>query len=113
MQARDEAQLDNAGLNLKRFNGLAGRQYASKQTLDTQKALVAQLQGSVRNDRAPVAYASVQLGFASIVSPVDGVTGLRLIDEGNMVRATDATGIVTVASAADRSGVHGFRGFSA
>ncbi|MDB5397115.1 MAG: hlyD [Rhodospirillales bacterium] len=95
-QAKDEAQLTNARLDLQRSVGLATKDYASKQTLDTQKAVVTQLEATVANDHAQVEYAHVQLGYATVVAPFDGVAGIRLIDQGNIVHGTDATGIVVI-----------------
>ncbi len=67
-----------------------------KDQLDTQIAAVAQLEGSVKADRANVDKANLQLSYAQVTSPIAGVAGLRLIDPGNIVHATDTTGIVVI-----------------
>lgn len=95
-QQKDEALLANAAIDLKRYEELVVLDSASRQTLDTQRALVSQLQAAVRADQSAVELARVQLGYTSITAPLSGRTGLRLVDEGNLVRATEATGIVVV-----------------
>jgi multidrug efflux system membrane fusion protein len=95
-KARDEAQLANAGLDLKRDQQLVKPGYATVQAYDTQKALVAQLQATIQNDAAQIEYAKVQLGYTTITSPIPGIVGVRLVDVGNIVHATDTTGIVVV-----------------
>src|SRR5215467_5676891 len=89
-KARNEAQLANARLDFQRSSSLASRDYASKQTVDTQRALVAQLEAAVQGDQAAIDNASVQLGYTTIASPISGRTGMRLVDRGNIVRSTDA-----------------------
>ncbi|HWK44154.1 MAG TPA: efflux RND transporter periplasmic adaptor subunit [Stellaceae bacterium] len=96
-KARDEALLANAKLDLDRYSSLANREYASKQSVDTQRALVNQYDATVKNDQAQIDYAQVQLGYTTITSPIDGVTGIRAVDEGNIVHATDTTGLVVLA----------------
>lgn len=93
---KDEASLANARLDLQRYEDLVKLDASTRQTLDTQKALVAQLTAAVRADRAQVDYAAVQLGYTRITAPVSGRTGVRLVDAGNLVRAAEATGIVVV-----------------
>jgi multidrug efflux system membrane fusion protein len=66
------------------------------QTYDQQKALVAQLQAAIRGDEAQINTARLNLGYADIRSPIDGRLGAKLVDAGNMVRATDAAGLVTI-----------------
>jgi multidrug efflux system membrane fusion protein len=95
-KARDEAQLANAQLDLKRDQALVKPGWATVQSYDTQKALVAQLQATIQNDQAQIEYAQVQLGYTTITSPIPGITGVRLIDVGNIVHAADTTGIVVV-----------------
>jgi multidrug efflux system membrane fusion protein len=94
--ARDEALLANAQLDLQRFASLLKSDFASHQSVDTQKALVAQYQAAVKTDQAQIEYASIQLGFATITAPISGRTGVRLVDDGNIVHATDTTGIVVI-----------------
>ncbi|NMM82348.1 efflux transporter periplasmic adaptor subunit [Acidovorax sp. SRB_14] len=95
-RARDQAQLMNARSDLQRFVRLIGEDAATQQQLDTQKALVAQLQASVQTDDAQVQYAQVQLSFTTILAPISGRVGARLVDPGNIVHATDANGLVVI-----------------
>jgi len=95
-QARDEAQLANARIDLARYVELVKDNSVSRQTLDTQKALVNQLAATVKTDIAQVNYARVQLAYTSIRSPLSGRTGARLIDPGNIVHAADTTGLVII-----------------
>lgn len=96
-KTQDEAQLANAKLDLARYSELATRSFASKQQLDTQQASVNQLTAQIQGDQAQIDNARTQLGYTTIRSPIAGRTGLRLIDQGNIVRTTDPGGIVTVA----------------
>ena len=94
---KDEAQLANAQQDLVRWAELVPQGVKSRQTYDQQKALVAQLQAAVKGDEAQVANARLNLGYADIRSPINGRLGARLVDVGNMVRGTDAAGLVTIA----------------
>jgi multidrug efflux system membrane fusion protein len=94
--ARDESLLANAKLDLDRFNALRAREFASRQSVDTQGALVTQYRAAIQRDQAAIDNARVQLGYSAIVSPLAGRTGLRLIDQGNIVHAGDASGLVVV-----------------
>ena len=94
--ARDGAQLRNAKLNLERYIGLRKKDLIAQQQQDDQQAVVDQLEGAVRVDQAQVESARLLVTYAQVTSPIDGVTGVRLVDEGNMVRATDTTGLVIV-----------------
>ncbi|HVT06411.1 MAG TPA: efflux RND transporter periplasmic adaptor subunit [Polyangia bacterium] len=93
---RDEAQLDGAKANLARYEAVGGQHLLPQQQIDDQRALVAQLTGTVMADQATIENAKLQLDYAKIKSPIDGVTGVRLVDPGNIVHATDANGIVVV-----------------
>jgi multidrug efflux system membrane fusion protein len=93
-QAKDNAQLANARQDLERYMVLAPQDLASKQTVDTQRALVAQLQAQLKGDEASIENARTQLSYTTIVSPINGRTGIRLVDPGNIVHAADTTGIV-------------------
>ena len=94
---KDEAQLENARLDLDRFSRLATTNAVSKQQIDTARALVAQLEATVKADQAMIDMAQTQLNYTRIRSPIDGRTGSRVIDAGNFVRgANDAAGIVTI-----------------
>jgi multidrug efflux system membrane fusion protein len=95
-KAKDEAQLENARRDLKRYQILQPKNLTSKQTLDTQKSLVDQLEAQVKADQANIDSAKTQLDYTSIKSPIDGQTGIRQVDVGNNVHGTDTTGIVVV-----------------
>jgi membrane fusion protein, multidrug efflux system len=95
-KAHDEALLANAKLDLTRYSALATHDYATRQSVDTQNALVAQYRAAIERDEAVIDNARVQLGYATIVAPLAGRTGLRLIDQGNIVHAADATGLVVI-----------------
>jgi multidrug efflux system membrane fusion protein len=93
---KDQAQLDNERLDLGRYTGLAKTGAGSTQQLDTTRALVAQTEASIKADQALIDTAQVQLNYSTIRSPIDGRVGTRLVDAGNIVRASDTTGIVTI-----------------
>lgn len=95
-QAKDQASLLNARADLARYTQLMREDASTQQQLDTQKALVAQLEASVKTDAAAIAYAQVQLSFASIAAPISGRVGARLVDVGNIVHASDSTGLVVI-----------------
>ncbi|MEI7704490.1 MAG: efflux RND transporter periplasmic adaptor subunit [Deltaproteobacteria bacterium] len=94
--ARDRAQLENAKLTSVRAKTLWDKQLNARSNLDDAVAMVGQLEGTVAVDQAAIESARLNLDFARITSPVDGVTGVRLVDPGNLVRATDPAGIVVV-----------------
>jgi membrane fusion protein, multidrug efflux system len=94
--ARDQAQLVNARLNLKRYDELSKENLIAKQQTTDQQAQVDQLAATVAIDQAQVETARLNLDYTHIVAPVDGVTGIRLVDPGNLVHAADATGIVVI-----------------
>jgi membrane fusion protein, multidrug efflux system len=95
-KARDEALLANAKLDLERFSTLALKEFATHQSVDTQKALVGQYLAAVQHDKAVIDNARVQLGYTTILSPLSGRTGLRLVDQGNIVHAGDTGGLVVI-----------------
>ena len=95
-KAQDEAQLANARLDLERYERLAATNSASKQQADTARAQVAQLTALVKADQAAIDNAQILLGYTKVIAPIDGRTGLRQVDEGNLVRGSDATGIVMI-----------------
>ena len=95
-KAQDEATLANARLDLERYTRLAAMNSGSKQQADTQKALVAQLEAQVQGDQAAIDNARTMLSYTKIMSPIDGRTGLRMVDEGNLVQANDTNGIVVI-----------------
>jgi membrane fusion protein, multidrug efflux system len=96
VRARDVAQLASARNDLERYKALAPKILATKQTIDQQTALVGQIQAQIKGDQAAIDNARTQLSYTSIVAPIDGVTGIRLVDPGNMVHATQTNGIVVL-----------------
>ncbi|MDB4934800.1 MAG: putative Co/Zn/Cd efflux system rane fusion protein [Labilithrix sp.] len=94
--ARDEAQLSNGKLNLERYETLRKGNLIPQQQVDDQRTAVDQLEAAIRADRAQVENARLQLDYARIKSPIDGVTGLRQVDPGNLVHVSDANGIVLI-----------------
>ncbi|MGC1332123.1 MULTISPECIES: efflux RND transporter periplasmic adaptor subunit [unclassified Pseudomonas] len=93
---QSQAQLQVAGVNLKRYKDLSTDNGVSRQTLDQQQALVDQLKATMQGDQAAIAAAQVQLSYTQIRSPVTGRVGIRTVDEGNFLRVTDAQGLFTV-----------------
>jgi membrane fusion protein, multidrug efflux system len=93
---RDQAQLVNAQANLKRYTDLGNKGWATPQLVETQTAQVAQLQAAIKADEALIEAAKVQLSYTRLTSPVDGVTGIRLVDIGNIIHPTDPNGLVVV-----------------
>jgi multidrug efflux system membrane fusion protein len=95
-KAQDEAQLANMRLDLKRYRQLAASNAGSKQQADTQTAVVAQQEALVRADQAAIDNAQAMLGYTKIVAPISGRAGLRQVDRGNIIHASDATGLVII-----------------
>ncbi len=95
-KAQDEAQLANAKVDLARYEKLVANKYASDQQAQTQRALVVQLTGLVQQDQAQIDTARTNLSYTTITSPIDGRTGIRQVDAGNIVHAADTTGIVVI-----------------
>ena len=95
-KVEDEANLANAKLNLQRYSALALEDFATRQQLDTQRALVAQIEAQIQSDQAAIVGAQTQLGYTTITSPLDGRAGIRLVDQGNIVHTTDASGLVVI-----------------
>jgi membrane fusion protein, multidrug efflux system len=93
---RDQAQVVNAETNLNRYVPLQQKGFATGQLVDTQKAQVDQLQATVKADEAIIENARVNLSYSRLTAPIDGVTGIRQIDEGNIIHPTDANGLVDV-----------------
>jgi len=94
--ARDVAYLKNAQLDLERYKVLWRQDSIPKQQLDTQESLVQQYEGIVKNDQGQIDSAKLQLVYCRITAPVSGRIGLRLVDEGNIVHATDTTGLFVI-----------------
>jgi multidrug efflux system membrane fusion protein len=94
--ARDQAQYNNAKVNLARYTALHAQGLATQEQLDDQRATAEQLAGTIKADQAQIENAQLQLTYTEVRSPVDGVTGVRQVDPGNIVRASDTGGIVVV-----------------
>ncbi len=95
-KAQDEAQLANMRLDLARYQQLAASNAGSKQQSDTQRAMVAQQEALVNADQAAIDNAQATLGYTKIIAPLSGRAGLRQVDQGNIIRASDATGLVII-----------------
>jgi membrane fusion protein, multidrug efflux system len=95
-RTRDEAQLTNAEANLKRYTTLGNQGWATPQLVETQTAQVAQLNAAIKADEAAIEWAQTQLSYTQLTSPIDGVTGIRQIDIGNIIHPTDPNGLVVV-----------------
>jgi len=93
---RDRAQLEGARRNFERYRQLAAKKLIPQQQADDQAAVVGQFEGAVRVDQATIEVARLNLDYANIKSPIDGVTGVRLVDPGNLVRASDPNGLVVI-----------------
>jgi multidrug efflux system membrane fusion protein len=94
--ARDQAQLENARLDLVRFQELVKKDLIAKQQLDTQASLVNQFEGAVKADQGQIDSARLQLTYSRITAPLSGRIGLRQVDAGNIVHANDATGLAVI-----------------
>ncbi len=94
--AKDQSLLKNAQLDLVRYKDLLAKDSIARQQVDTQEALVGQLTATVQTDQAQVDNARLQLSYTKITAPISGRLGLKLADLGNIVRASDAAGIVTI-----------------
>jgi multidrug efflux system membrane fusion protein len=95
-KAQDQAQLANARLDLARYQKLVANNYTSAQQADTAKAQVTQFEALVQQDQAQIDTARTQLSYTTIVSPIEGRTGIRQVDPGNIVHAVDPTGMVVI-----------------
>jgi multidrug efflux system membrane fusion protein len=95
-KGQHEAQLANARLDLERYMRLAATNAINKQQVDTQRAMVAQLEAQVRADQAAIDNARAILSYTDITAPIAGRTGIRQVDEGNIVRPSDTTGLVVI-----------------
>ena len=95
-KAQDEAQLSIGRLTLQRDQELLTSKILAQQDYDTQKATVTQLEATVAGDQAAIENAQVQLSYTRITSPLDGRTGLRMVDQGNIVHASDSNGLVVI-----------------
>jgi len=95
-KAQDEALLANARLDLERYDRLVATNSITKQQADTQRSTVAQLEAQVNSDQAAIDNARAIVSYTTITAPISGRTGIRQVDEGNIVRASDANGIVVL-----------------
>jgi membrane fusion protein, multidrug efflux system len=95
-KAQDEAQLANSKIDLERYERLAATAAINKQQADTQRALVAQYTALVQADQAAIDNAQAMLDYTTITAPIDGRTGIRMVDEGNYVRSADANSSIVV-----------------
>jgi len=94
--ARDQALLENAKLDLKRYQDLVKKDLIATQLLDTQDSLVHQYEGAVKTDQGQIDNAKLQLVYAHITAPISGRIGLRRVDPGNIVHATDTGGVAVI-----------------
>ncbi|MBZ5659521.1 MAG: MdtA/MuxA family multidrug efflux RND transporter periplasmic adaptor subunit [Acidobacteriia bacterium] len=94
--ARDQAQLNNARVDFGRYDELHKEGVVAQQQVDTQKATVGQLEGAIRADQAQIDNEKLQLVYCKITAPLSGRVGLRLVDQGNMIHASDPTGLVVI-----------------
>lgn len=95
-KAQDQAQLANQRIDLMRYEQLAASNAGSKQQADTQRALVAQTEALVKADQAVIDNAAATLSYTKIVAPLSGRVGLRQVDQGNIIHASDTTGLVVI-----------------
>ena len=93
---RDQAQLVNAQANLGRYTSLQQKGYASTQRVETQNAQFAQLQAMVKSDEGVIEQAQTNLSYTNLTAPIDGVSGIRQVDIGNIIHPTDPNGLVDV-----------------
>lgn len=96
-KSQDEAILENAKRDLERYLNLAKTEFAPQQQADTQRAAVAQITAQIAADQAAINNTKAYLDRSVIKAPIDGRTGIRQIDKGNLIRAADQTGLVTIA----------------
>lgn len=94
--ARDQALLTNAQVDLERYQTLFKQDSIAKQQLDTQEALVRQYEGTLKVDKGQIDSAKLQLTYAQVTAPASGRIGLRQVDQGNIVHASDTNGIVVI-----------------
>jgi membrane fusion protein, multidrug efflux system len=94
--ARDQALLKNAQIDLERYKTLLAQDSISKQQVDTQEALLRQYQGTVQSDQGAIDNARLQITYSRITAPIPGRVGLRQVDPGNIIHASDSNGLVTI-----------------
>ena len=96
--ARDKAQLDTLRANLKRYEGLKAQNLVAGQQVEEIAGQVGQLEGTVKMDQAQIENAQLQLDYAQVKAPIDGITGVRQVDAGNLIHQSDTNGIVVIAA---------------
>ncbi len=94
--ARDDAALKNARVDLERYRVLIAEDSIPRQQLDTQSTTVAQLEAAIKSDQAQVEAARLNLTYRRVTAPISGIVGLRLVDQGNIVHASDPTGLLVI-----------------
>lgn len=94
--ARDQALLNNHRQTLRRYQTLRAENHIAQQVVDDGQALVAQYEGALAVDKAQLATARLNFAYTRITAPIDGVVGVRIVDEGNVVRASDPGGLVVI-----------------
>ena len=94
--ARDKAQLETLQANLKRYQGLKAENLVAGQQVEDIAGQVGQFEGSIKIDQATIENALLQLDYAQVKAPIDGITGVRQVDAGNLIHQTDANGIVVI-----------------
>ena len=94
--AKDEAQLQDVQMDFERYNLLFKEGVIPKQQVDTQTAQVGQSKGSIQADQAAIDSAKLHITYSHIIAPITGRVGLRLVDMGNIVHATDTTGLLVI-----------------
>jgi multidrug efflux system membrane fusion protein len=94
--ARDRAQMHDAQINLERYRSLREGKLIAQQQVDDQAALAGQAEGAVHADEAQIETAKLNLDYARVKAPLDGVVGIRQVDPGNLVHASDANGLVVI-----------------
>jgi multidrug efflux system membrane fusion protein len=94
--ARDTAQLHDAQINLQRYRDLRAQKLIAEQQVDDQQALAGQAAGAVHTDEAQAETAKLNLDYARVRAPIDGIVGVRQVDAGNLVHATDVNGLVVI-----------------
>jgi multidrug efflux system membrane fusion protein len=94
--ARDQASLENAKLDLKRYEDLIAKNAVAGQQLDTQRALVKQFEGAIKIDEGQIEGAKLNITYSHITAPISGRVGLRLVDPGNIVHASDPNGLLVI-----------------
>jgi len=95
-QLHDQALLKNAKVDLDRYKTLLNQQAIPEQQYATQEALVSQYEGTIKTDQAAIDSAKLNLTYSHITAPIDGRIGLRLVDPGNIVHASDANGLLVI-----------------